>query len=109
MVTSCKLSKDDESLEVYHTIFRSMIGSLLYVIATRLDVMQDVGLVARFQLAPKETHVTAVKRIFKYLKGTIEYGLWYLKGQYFTLRSFTNADWVGSVDDRKITSGAAFF
>ena len=48
MVTSCKLSKDDESLEVDHTKFRSMIGSLLYVTATRLDVMQVVDLVARF-------------------------------------------------------------
>ena len=61
MVTGCKLSKNDESLEVDHTRFRSMIGSLLYVTATRTDVMQAVGLVARFQSAPKETHVTTVK------------------------------------------------
>ena len=47
--------------------------------------------------------------IFKYLKATMAYGLWYLKGQYFTLKAFTNADWEGSVDDRKSTSGAAFF
>ena len=70
MVTSCNLSKDDESLEADNTMFRSMIDSLLYVTATRPDVMQAVGLVARFQSAPKETHVTVVKRIFKYLKGT---------------------------------------
>ena len=99
MVTGCKLSKDDESLEVDNTMFRSMIGSLLYVTATRPDVMQVAGLVARFQSAPKETHVTAVKRIFKYLKGTMEYGLSYLKGQDFTLNAFTDADWAGSVDD----------
>ena len=68
MVTGCKLSKDDESVEVDHTMFRSMIGSLLYVTATRTDVTQAVGLVARFQSTPKETHVTTVKRIFKYLK-----------------------------------------
>ena len=109
MVIGCKLSKDDESLEVYHTMFRSMIGSLLYVTATRPDVMQVVGLVARFQSTPKETHVTTVKRIFKYLKGTMEYGLWYPKGQDFTLKLFTDVDWVGSVDDRKSTSGATFF
>ena len=72
MVTSCNLSKDDESLEVDHTMYRSMIGSLLYLTATRPDVMQVVGLVARFQSAPKETHVTAVKRIFRYSKGTME-------------------------------------
>ena len=66
-IKDCKLSKDDESLEVDHTMFRSMIGSLLYVTATRPDVMQAVGLVARFQLAPKETHVTIVKIILKYI------------------------------------------
>ena len=109
MVTSCKLSKDDESLEVDHTMFRSMIGSLLYVTATRPDVMQAVGLLDRFQSAPKETHVKTVKRFFRYLKGTMEYGLWYPKGQYFTLKSFTDADWAGSIDDSKITSGATFY
>ena len=101
MVTGCKLTKVDESLEVYHTMFRSMIGSLLYVTTTRPDVMQVVGLVARFQTAPKDTHVTTVKRILIYLKDTMEYGLWYPKGQEFTLKAFTNADWAGSVDDRK--------
>ena len=103
MVTGCKLSKDDESLEVDNTMFRSMIGSLLYVTSTRLDVMQVVGLVAIFQWAPKETHVTVVKKIFKYLKGTMEYGLWYSNGQEFTLKAFTDADWAESVDDRVIS------
>ena len=73
-------------------MFRSMIGSLLYVIATRPDVMQVVGLVARFYSTPKQTHVTVVKRIFKYLKGTMDYGLCYVKGQDFTLKVFTNVD-----------------
>ena len=77
MVTGCKLIKNDESLEVDHTMYRSMIGSLLYITSSRLDVMQDVGLVARFQSAPKETHVAVVKRILRYLKGTADYGLWY--------------------------------
>ena len=109
MFIGCKLSKDDESLEVVHTMFRSMIGNMLYVTTTRPYGMQAVGLVARFQSAPKETHVTTVKRVFKYIKGTMEYGLWYPKGQEFTLKAFTDADWVGSVDDRKSTSGASFF
>ena len=75
MVTCCKLSKDDESLEVDHTMYRSMIGSVLYVIATRPYVMQVVGVVSKFQLVPKETHVVAVNRIFRYQKGTVDYGL----------------------------------
>ena len=56
-----------------------MIGILIYIIATRPDVMQSIGLVARFQSSPKETHVAAVKIILIYLKGTMEYGLWYPK------------------------------
>ena len=63
MITGCKLRKNDESLEVYHIMYRSMIGSLLYVTTSRPDVMQDVGLISRFQSTPKETHVAAVKRI----------------------------------------------
>ena len=104
-----ELIKDDESLEVDHTMYRSMIGNPLYVTATRPDVMQAVGLVSRFQSSPKETHVTAVKRIFKYLKGTMEYGLWYPKGQYFILKAFIDVDRERSLDDRKSTSGATLF
>ena len=99
MITCCKLSKDDESLEVDHTMYRSIIGILLYVKTTRPDVMQAVGLVSRFQSSPKEMHVTAVKIIFKYLKGTMEYGLWFPKSQDFILKKFTDANWQGSVDD----------
>ena len=80
MIIGCKLSKDDESKEMDQKLYRSMIGSLLYVTTSRLDVMQEVGLVARFQANPKEAHVLAIKRIFRYLKGTIEFGLWYPKG-----------------------------
>ena len=74
MITGCKLSKDDESKEVDQRIYRSMIGSLLYVTTSRPDVMQEVGQVARFQTTSKETHVLAVKRIFIYLQGTTNFG-----------------------------------
>jgi hypothetical protein len=70
MQTSCKLIKDDDSKSTDQRQYRSMIGNLLYVTASRPDVMQTVGQVARFQEAPKESHVLAVKRIFRYLKGT---------------------------------------
>ena len=86
MIIGCKLSKNDESLEVDHTMYRSMIGSFLYVTSTIPDVMQAIGLVARFQSSPKETHMVAVKRILRYLKGTVDYGLWYPKCQDFTLK-----------------------
>ena len=86
-----------------------MIGSLLYVTASQPDVMQAVGQVARFQAAPKESHIIFVKRILRYLKSTEEYGLWYPKGRNIIIQAFTDADWVESVDDRKSTSGAAFY
>jgi hypothetical protein len=70
MQTSCKLIKDDDSKSTDQRQYRSMICNLLYVTTSRLDVMQEVGQVARFQVAPKESHVLAVKRIFRYLKGT---------------------------------------
>jgi hypothetical protein len=68
MVINCKLSKDDESKEVDQRLYRSMIDSIFYVSASRPDVMQAIGQVAIFQVAPKETHALAVKRIFIYIK-----------------------------------------
>jgi hypothetical protein len=68
--TNCKLSKDDDSKSTDQRQYSSMIDSLLYVTTSRSDVMWAVGHVARFQEAPKESHVLAVKRIFRYLKGT---------------------------------------
>jgi hypothetical protein len=67
--TSCKLSKDDDSKSTDQRQYRSMINNLLYVIASRPDVIQAVEQVAQFQAAPKESHVLVVKRIFRYLKG----------------------------------------
>jgi hypothetical protein len=92
MVTSCKLSKYDESKEVDQRLYRSMIGSLLYVTTSRLDVMQAVGQVEIFQVAPKETHVLPVKRILIYLKGTTDIGLWYQKGNELTMIAYKDAN-----------------
>ena len=71
--------------------------------------MQEVGLVARFQANPKETHVLAIKRIFRYLKGTTEFGLWYPKGHEMSLVAYTAAYWERSIDDRRSTSGATLY
>src|SRR5271170_1618835 len=92
MITGCKLSKDDESLEVDQKLYKSMIGSLLYVTASRPDVMHAVGLVGRFQANPRENHLQAVNRIFRYLKGTTELGLWYPRGQKLILTAYTDVD-----------------
>jgi hypothetical protein len=86
-----------------------MIGSLLYVTTSRPNIMQAVGLVAIFQSTPKETHVQEVKRIFRYLKGTLDFGLWYSRSKDFTLTTYTYADWAQSIDDKKSTSGGELF
>jgi hypothetical protein len=109
MKVGCKLRKNDDSKDVDPKHYRSKIGSFLYVTASRPDVKQFVGMVARFHEEPKESHVQAVKIIFRYLKGTIDLGLWYPSKDSFTLKAYSYADWEGSVDDRKSTSGGAFF
>eukprot|EP00253_Pinus_taeda_P001964 PITA_01964 len=109
MVTGCSLSANDDSTIVHQPTYRSMIGSLLYLRGTRLDIMHAVGIVGRFQANPKEAHLQVVKRIFKYLQGTQNYGLWYPRDTDLTLHAYTGADWAGSVDDRNNTSGGAFF
>jgi hypothetical protein len=86
-----------------------MIGILLYVTTSRPYVMQAIGHVARFQAEPKESHVLAVKRIFRYLKGTEEFGLWYPKGKDLSLIAYIDADWASCIDDQRSTSGAGFY
>jgi len=109
MVTGCSLSANDESTTVHQPTYISMIGSLLYLKGTQPDIMHAVGIVGRFQANRKGTHLQAVKRIFKYLQGTQNYGLWYPRDIDLTLHAYTYADWAASVDDRKSTSGDAFF
>jgi hypothetical protein len=109
MVVGCKLSKDDMSPDVDQRTYRSMIGSLLYITTSRLDIMQVVGMVGHYQSSPKQSHLVVVIRIFKYLKGTMTYGLWYPRNQNFQLTSYSYADWANCVDERKSTSGGAFF
>ena len=83
MATTTKLDKDEQGKCVDIKLYRSMIGSLLYLTDSRPDIMFSVCLCARFQSCPKESHLIAVKRIIRYIKGTIGMGLWYLKSEIF--------------------------
>lgn len=109
MVTRHKLSTKDEIPTIEQKKYRSMIEGLQYLTHTRPDITNAVGIVARFQANPREVHYATVKRIFRYLKGMTEFILWYDRSNDFTLYAYTNADWVGRMDDRKRTSGGAFF
>ena len=80
MCIGLKLTKDDDSKEVDHTLYRSMIEKLQYVVHTRIDIALAVVIVSRFLEKPRENHMMAVKRILRYLKGTDYYGFWYKFG-----------------------------
>jgi len=109
MSSSIKIDKDENGKAVDITKYRGMIGSLLYLTASRPDIMYSVCLCARYQSNPKESHLNAVKRIFRYLSGTKNLGLWYPKGTHIDLFSYTDADWAGCTIDRKSTSGTCHF
>ena len=109
MSTSVKLSKDTVGKDIDPTLYRSMIGSLLYLTASRPDIAFSLGMCARYQACPKESHLLAVKRIIRYVKGTIGFGLWYPRETNANLAAFSDADWAGNVDDRKSTSGGSFY
>lgn len=109
MVIGCKLCKEDESTSINVKEYRSMIVKFYYLVHNRLDIAHVVGLVARLWKNHKETHLIVTKRIFRYLKGTINYGLWYPYVGKFNLKVYTNANWAGNVDDQKSTVGGAFF
>ncbi|KAK6148007.1 hypothetical protein DH2020_018919 [Rehmannia glutinosa] len=109
MATNVKIDKDEKGKSVDESKYRGMIGSLLYLTASRPDILHVVCLCARFQSNPKESHMSAVKRIFRYLKGTIQYGLFYPKNENFSLKGYSDSDYAGNIDDRKSTSGSCQF
>jgi hypothetical protein len=109
MGTNGHLDLDTGGKSVDQKVYRSMIGSLLYLCASRPDIMLSVWMCARFQADPKEVHLRVVKRILIYLVHTPKFGLWYPKGSTFDLIGYSDADWVGCKIDRKSTSGTCQF
>ncbi|BBG92337.1 Ankyrin repeat family protein [Prunus dulcis] len=91
------------------TLYRSKIGSLLYLTASRPDISYNVGFCARFQSDPKESHLFVVKRIIKYVSRTFEFGLLYTYDTCVNLVGYSDADWAGCSDGRKSTSGRVFY
>ncbi|GKA75114.1 retrovirus-related pol polyprotein from transposon TNT 1-94 [Tanacetum coccineum] len=109
MATKPKLDADLSGEPVDQTDYRSKIGSLMYLTSSRPDIVQAVCYCARYQARPTEKHLKEVKRIFRYLRGTIHMGLWYPKGSGFELTAFSDADHAGCIDTRKSTSGGIQF
>ncbi|GJX62550.1 hypothetical protein Tco_0295450 [Tanacetum coccineum] len=104
-----KLDEDIGGKLVDPTRYRGMVGCLMYLTASRPDIVFAVCMCARYQAKPTEMHLHAIKRIFRYLKGTLNMGLWYPKDSGFALTAFADADYAGCQDTRRSTSGSAQF
>jgi hypothetical protein len=109
MGTNGHLDLNRGGKSVDQKVYRSMIGYLLYLCASRPDIMLSACMCARFQADPKEVHLRAIKRIMRYLVYTPKFALWYPKGSTFDLIGYSNAHWAGCKIDRKSTSGTCQF
>ena len=104
-----KLSKHDDEEKVNPTFFKSMVGSLRYLTCIRPDILFGTVLVNRYMEAPTMTHLKAAKRIVRYLKGTLDYGLLYSPSKDFKFVGYSDSDWVKDMDDRKSNTGFVFY
>ncbi|KAJ9566539.1 hypothetical protein OSB04_002505 [Centaurea solstitialis] len=109
MPRNFQLSADTSGKPVDQKTYRAIIGSLLYLTSSRPDIVFSTGVCARFQCDPRDSHLSAVKRILRYLKGTPDFGLWYPKDSGFELIAYTDSDHAGCKLNRKSTSGACQF
>jgi hypothetical protein len=107
--TTIALDVDKEGEHVDQKEYRSTIGSLLYLTATRPDIQFSVCLCASFQASPRTSHRQIVKHIFRYLRYTPDFGLWYSASSSFELHGFSDVDFAGCRLDRKSTSGTCYF
>ena len=105
MTTNIKIEENKNGKNVNATLYRGMIDFLLYLTACRPDIQFAICLCARFQSNPKESHLSAIKRIMRYLVGTLEISLWYPVRCDFSLVSYFDVDYVVCRLDRKSTSG----
>ena len=107
MSPNVKLIVDLFGKSVDTFLYRSMIGSLLYLTASRPDISYNVEVCARYHANPKESHMIALKRVIKYVKTTADFGVWYSKDTNDVLAGYSDADWTGNADDS--TSGGCFY
>ena len=108
MDTTVKLTKDENGLNVDPTLYRSMIGNILYLTASCLDIRSNVRVCARYQANPKKSHLAAVKRITCYVNVTVD-SIYHSKDTNVNLVGFCDTDWASNTDDKKSTSGDCFF
>jgi hypothetical protein len=107
-VPGFKLTKDEEGIIVDSTFYKQIVGSLMYLTATRPDLMFIVNLISRYMERPTESHLQAAKRVLRFVKGTTSFGIFYKKGGSAEFFGYTDSDFAGDQDDRKSTSGYVF-
>ncbi|XP_022151647.1 uncharacterized protein LOC111019555 [Momordica charantia] len=108
MVQKEKLQKDDEEDPTDENVYRSLVGCLMYLTSTKPDIMYTVSVLSRFLHCASKNHMVAGKRVLRYLKGTLSFGIKYNKVENFELQGYSDSDWAGSLDDMKSTSGYCF-
>jgi hypothetical protein len=106
IIPGFKILKDEGGVQVNETYFKQIMGSLIYLITTRPDLMFTVSLISRYMGKPTELHLQAVKRALRYLKGTINFGIFYKKGGSESLVGYADSDY--DLEDQKSTSGYVF-
>ena len=109
MAANAKLTNNPSGESVDVTLYRNMIGCLLYLTASHPDIAFSVGVYSRFQSNPKVSHLNAAKRIIKYVNGTCDYCLYYSKESNMSVARYSNADQVDNAKDRKSTTGGCFY
>ncbi|XP_075669989.1 secreted RxLR effector protein 161-like [Castanea sativa] len=109
MVANAKLTNDPLGESVNVTLYRSMIGYLLYLTASRPDITFSVGVCSRFQANPKVSYLNVVIRIIKYVSGICDYRLFYSKESNMYVAGYSDVDWAGNADDRKSTTIECFY
>ncbi|XP_027931928.1 uncharacterized protein LOC114187766 [Vigna unguiculata] len=108
IVPGTKLSSTDTGIKSDDTLFKQVVRSLMYLTATRPDLMYVVSLISIFMASPSETHWNVIKRILRYLKGITKLGIFYKKEEDIKLVAYTDSDYAGDIDNRKSTSGFVF-
>ncbi len=103
-----KLSADEEDLVEDTTMYRRIVGSLIYMIITRPNLSYAVGVVSQFMQTPRKPHLDVVRRILRYIKHTLHCGIFYEAKSQLQVHGYTYADWAGNVSDRRSTSGFLF-
>ncbi|XP_020262288.1 uncharacterized protein LOC109838243 [Asparagus officinalis] len=108
IVPGSKMEKDKNGIAVDGTLFKQLVGSLFYLTSTKPDLMFITSLLSRYMASPTELHMQAAKRALRYLKGIVDYGIYYKHGTNNKLLAFTDNDYAGDIEDRKSTSGYVF-